>query len=178
MFVVHASSPGWWCWTARGSRKKKHSTFTLSGEGLVATINTTGSWHLTTGGPPMTEGRHYWEVEIAEDASGHCNFMIGAVRVDASCHRDSDGAYGINAYDGGLCGNSKRGADGQGMFAEGDRIGCLLDLDAGWLHFYRNDERCGPGFTEGVTGPLVRAAALFYKGDSVTALPHAEAPQI
>ena len=40
----------------------------------------------------------------------------------------------------------------------------------GWSRFYRNDKRFGPGFTEGVTGPLVRAAGL-YGGDKVTALP-------
>jgi hypothetical protein len=36
----------------------------------------------------------------------------------------------------------------------------LLDLDAGWLRYYRNGKRCGPGFTEGVTGPLLRVAQL------------------
>jgi hypothetical protein len=53
----------------------------------------------------------------------------------------------------------------------------LLDLDAGWLRFYRNGKRCGPGFTEGVTGPLVRAAEFYSKGDKVTALPGAVAPE-
>ena len=53
----------------------------------------------------------------------------------------------------------------------------LLDLDAGWLRFYRNGKRCGPGFTEGVTGPLVRAAEFYYKGNKVTALPAALAPE-
>ena len=37
----------------------------------------------------------------------------------------------------------------EGMFAAGDRIGVLLDLDAGWMRFDRNGKRCGPGFTEG-----------------------------
>jgi hypothetical protein len=53
----------------------------------------------------------------------------------------------------------------------------LLDLDAGWIRLYRNGKRCGPGFTEGVTGPLVRAAELLHKGDKVTALPAAVAPE-
>ena len=52
----------------------------------------------------------------------------------------------------------------------------LLDLDAGWLRLFRNGTRCGPGFTEGVTGPLVRAAQLF-NGDKVTVLPGAVAPE-
>jgi hypothetical protein len=47
----------------------------------------------------------------------------------------------------------------------------LLDLDAGWLRFYRNGKWRGSGFTEGVTGPLVRAAALWDEGEKATALP-------
>jgi hypothetical protein len=75
-----------------------------------------------------------------------------------------------------LFGNGKEGADQQGEFAKGDRIGVLLDLDAGWMRFYRNDKRRGPGFTEGVTGPLVRAAGL-HGGEKVTALPGGVAPE-
>jgi hypothetical protein len=52
----------------------------------------------------------------------------------------------------------------------------LLDLDAGWLRFYRNNKRCGQGFTEGVTGPLVRAATLSHRS-KVTVLPGAVAPE-
>ena len=62
-------------------------------------------------------------------------------------------------------------------FAEGDRIGVLLDLDAGWMRLYRNGKRCGPGYTEGVTGPLVRAAQVLWKDDKVTVLPGAVAPE-
>ena len=54
----------------------------------------------------------------------------------------------------------------------------LLDLDAGWMRLYRNGKRCGPGFTEGVTGPLVRAAELSDAGDKVTVLPGAVAPPV
>ena len=68
-------------------------------------------------------------------------------------------------------------SDPQGAFAEGDRIGVLLDLDAGWMRLYRNGKRCGPGFTEGVTGPLVRAAQMYWKGDKLTVLPGAVAPE-
>ena len=52
----------------------------------------------------------------------------------------------------------------------------LLDLDAGWLRFYHNGKRCGPGYTEGVTGPLVRAAQMASGGDALTVLPGATAP--
>jgi hypothetical protein len=44
------------------------------------------------------------------------------------------------------------------------------------MRLYRNGKRCGPGFTEGVTGPLVRASQLFDVGEKVTVLPGAVAP--
>jgi hypothetical protein len=166
-----------WLWKTCGK------DIVLSGEGLVATAAnqaTAGSdaWHLVTGGEPMTEGRHYWEVEMTKWEWS--NFMIGAVRPGLDHDKDhyhANGAYFIDANNGGLWGNGKEGDDGQGEFAEGDRIGVLLDLDAGWLRFYRNDERCGPGFTEGVTGPLVRAAHLCELGDTVAVLPGAVPPE-
>jgi hypothetical protein len=30
----------------------------------VATLGKGNKWRLMTGGEPMTEGRHYWEVEV------------------------------------------------------------------------------------------------------------------
>jgi hypothetical protein len=134
---------------------------------------------LVTGGSPMTEGRHYWEVELALTGDD-CNIMVGAVRPSLdhdNGHFNTNGAYYIWGFNGGLDGNGKMNGDPQGSFATGDRIGVLLDLDAGWMRLYRNGKRCGPGFTEGVTGPLVRAAELFCKGDKVTALPAAVAPE-
>jgi hypothetical protein len=106
--------------------------------------------------------------------------MVGAVRPGLDHdknHYTSNDAYFISGLYGSLCGNGKHSADPQGTFATGDRIGVLLDLDAGWMRIYRNGKRCGPGFTEGVTGPLVRAAQLFYNGDKVTVLPGAVAPE-
>jgi hypothetical protein len=55
----------------------------------------------------------------------------------------------------------------QGAQEEGDRIGLLLDLDAGSLAVYKNDERLGV-MQEGLTdaGGYRWAAALYGKGDS------------
>jgi len=162
-----------WRWGECGSN------ITLSGEGLVATGPLIGRTQLATGGSPMTEGRHYWEVELAwtdED----CEIMVGAVRPGLDHDEDhfsTNDAYYIHGFNGALYGNGKEDADLQGGFATGDRIGVLLDLDAGWMRLYRNDKRCGPGFTEGVTGPLVRAAELYDQGNKVTALPAAVAPE-
>jgi hypothetical protein len=158
-----------WRWDESGSG------IALSGEGLVATKTAdSGTYHLVTGGSPMTEGRHYWEVELTTGWS-----MVGAVRPgldhEKSHHMTND-AYFIDGGIGGLWGNGKYGDDMQGDFAQGDRIGVLLDLDAGWMRLYRNGERCGPGFRGGVTGPLVRAAQLYNEGAKLTVLPAAVAP--
>jgi hypothetical protein len=127
----------------------------------------------------MTEGRHYWEVELTW-AGDWCSMLVGAVRpgLDHDTeHSETNDAYYILGGDATLYGNGKQGADKQGGFAKGDRIGVLLDLDAGWLRYYRNDKRCGPGFTEGVTGPLVHAAQCCFKGEKATVLPGAVAPE-
>ena len=161
-----------WLWTACGSN------MALSGDGLVATVTAYNDLQLATGGEPLTEGRHYWEVEMTKNQEDSC--MFGAVRPGLDHdkgHYDTNDAYLINAAYGGLYGNGKMNADIQGEFAEGDRVGVLLDLDAGWLRFYRNDKRCGPGFTAGVTGPLLRAAQVTEAGQRLTVLPGAVAPE-
>jgi hypothetical protein len=160
-----------WRWEESGSN------IALSGEGLVTTRTVyTGGWNLVTGGSPMTEGRHYWEVEL----TAGLGFMVGAARPGLdhdNFHHNTNDAYFIGGGNGSLWGNGKSNADPQGTFATGDRIGVLLDLDAGWMRLYRNGKRCGPGFTEGVTGPLVRAAQLLLLNDKMTVLPAAVAPE-
>ena len=170
VFMLHRLG---WRWDACGSE------MALSEDGLVATKNT-GGWQLVTGGSPMTEGRHYWEVEYTAGDAAKIWFMVGAVR--PGLDHDKDHSSGIDGYfiygaNGALFGNGKFLDDPQGQFATGDRIGVLLDLDAGWMRIYRNGKRCGPGYTEGVTGPLVRASQLLYAGDKVTVLPGAVAPE-
>jgi hypothetical protein len=170
VFMLHRLG---WRWDECGS------DIALSGEGLVATKSDKNGFQLVTGGSPMTEGRHYWEVELTCTA-GYFGSLIGAVRPgldDGKDHSDTNDAYYIHGASGALFGNGKEGDDEQGEFAKGDRIGVLLDLDVGWLRIYRNDKRCGPGFTEGVTGPLVRAAQFYGKGEKATVLPGAVAPE-
>ena len=168
VFMLHR--PGW-RWAECGKE------ITLSEDGLVATTPTQPTvCQLVTGGSPMMEGRHYWEVELT---AGSTYVTIGAVRPGLDHdedHQVGNDAYCIAGANGGLCGNGKSDADEQGDFATGDRIGVLLDLDAGWMRFYRNCKRCGPGFTEGVTGPLVRAAQVLLKDNKLTVLPGAVAP--
>jgi hypothetical protein len=136
---------------------------------------------MVTGDDPMEEGRHYWEVELTVPGP-YCSIMIGAVPPGLCLeehHALSNDAYFLSCHSGGLFGyNGMRHAHSEntGRFAQGDRIGVLLDMDEGSLRFYRNGVRYGPGFTCGVTGPLVRAVQLVYHGQIVTALPGAEPP--
>jgi hypothetical protein len=171
VFMLHRLG---WRWDECGS------DIALSGEGLVATKDDEGSAELVTGGSPMTEGRHYWEVELTAWSANANDAFVGAVRPSldhGKGHHCTNDAYYIYAGSGSLFGNGKSNDDEQGKFAKGDRVGVLLDLDAGWLRIYRNGKRCGPGFTEGVTGPLVRAVQLWGHGVAVTALPGAVAPE-
>jgi hypothetical protein len=173
VFMLHRLG---WRWDACGSE------MALSVDGLAATMKNNSRAQLATGGSPMTEGRHYWEVEYTAADAEDIWFMVGAVRPGLDHDKENyyygNDAYFIEGYFGSLYGNGKSNADPQGEFATGDRIGVLLDLDAGWLRIYRNGKRCGPGFTEGVTGPLLRAAQLGgIAGDKVTVLPGAVAPE-
>ena len=164
-----------------GWRWESGSGIALSGEGLVATrtVVDTYNFHLVTGGSPMTEGRHYWGMELTA-GNWDVGVMVGAVRPGMEHdkgHSLTNDAYFIKGVSGTLWGNGKTAADMQGPFAQGDRIGVLLDLDAGWMRLYHNGELCGPGFTEGVTGPLVAAAQVTDAGQQLTVLPGAVAPE-
>jgi hypothetical protein len=136
----------------------------------------------------MTEGRHYWEVEITAFRKDPL-ISIGVVPVSSTDHNSSavrsqsfqTEACMMFLNNGCLFGRGKSQLAPQGeagkVFAQGDCVGMLLDLDASWMRFYRNGKRCGPGFTEGVKGPLVRAAHLSHEGQMITALPGAVIPE-
>jgi hypothetical protein len=80
-------------------------------------------------------------------------------------------------YNGSLYGNGKESDDGAGGYSQGGRVGVLLDLDNGSLRFFKNGVQHGPGFPAGsVTGPVVHALQMYYKGTSVRMLPNAEVP--
>jgi hypothetical protein len=136
-------------------------------------------WSLTTSGTELTEGRHYWEVELlSEDV----DIFVGISRPNLDptgeyCTRDCPDGWFIHAYDGGLCGNGELFGDAPGSCKQGDRVGVLLDLNDGSLRFFKNGVQHGPGYPAGsVTGPVVAAVQMFCKDDIVRLLPNAEAP--
>jgi hypothetical protein len=154
---------------------------TLSEGGAVATQHTSNNENsLTTTGTELTEGRHYWEVELLSSVS---SIFVGISRPNL----DPTGGYFyghctdgwfIYPYYGALCGNGKNYYDdGAGSYKQGDRVGVLLDLDNGSLRFFKNGVQHGPGYPAGsVTGPVVAAVQMYKKDASVRLLPNAEAP--
>lgn len=204
-----------WVWDRFGSR------FTVSGDGLVATMGAAFAnpldsededydedfdgevYQAVTCEQPMTEGRHYWEVELTRNPDYLPEVLFGAVRPGQDCDDTSGVPASSTAHFEIMCsldsvqlyGNGKAGSathpgsDGdvshvdQGEehgLKQGDRIGCLLDLDAGWLRFFRNGVRLRQEYASGVTGPLLRMAEVAGdwdgEGVALTALPGAETP--
>jgi hypothetical protein len=153
---------------------------TLSEGGAVAYQSWNYKLSLTTTGIEITEGKHYWEVELlSKDMS--CIYMgISRPNLDPTgsyFYRACTDSWFIAAEYGALYGNGKGGDDKAGGYKQGDRVGVLLDLDDGSLRFFKNGVEHGPGYAAGsVTGPVVAAVQTYYSRASVRLLPNAEAP--
>jgi hypothetical protein len=154
---------------------------TLSEGGALATQTLAGEVSLTTTGIELTEGKHYWEVELLSKSV--VGVLIGISRPNLNPTREyysrycTDGWF-ISILGGSLCGNGKGASDGYiGGYKQGDRVGVLLDLDNGSLRFFKNGVEHGSGYPAGsVTGPVVAAVQMLYDDKSVRLLPDAEAP--
>jgi hypothetical protein len=128
----------------------------------------------------LTEGKHYWEVELLSKYLGNTYIGISRPNLDpAGDYLDIECTDGWFTYapGGGLCGNGKEFDDSSGEYKQGDRVGVLLDLGNGSLRFFKNGVQHGPGYAAGsVTGPVVAAVQMFCEDTSVRLLPNAEAP--
>ena len=140
----------------------------VSEEGKLATQTGKYQDSLTHTGEELTEGRHYWEVELVDDSS-----YFGVCRPDADprayhSQPEDTTVWLMEAYDGALCGNGKENDDEAGGFDQGDRMGILLDLDDGSLRFFKNGVAHGPGYPAGsVTGPVAMATQMYFAGHAV-----------
>ena len=152
----------------------------LSEGGAVVKQMKECSYTLTTTGTELTEGKHYWEVELLSEDVMDIYIGISRPNLDPAgtyCTSDCTDGWFISATYGGLCGNGKEYQDAAGAYKQGDRVGVLLDLDNGSLRFFKNGVEHGPGYPAGsVTGPVVAAVQMFYSGTSVRLLSDAEAP--
>jgi hypothetical protein len=154
---------------------------TLSEGGVVATqMHTGGSYSLTTTGTELTEGKHYWEVELLTENVGCIMIGISRPNLDPAgsyVGRDCTDGWFIHANTGSLFGNGKEYDDHAGFYKQGDHLGVLLDLNIGSLRFFKNGVQHGLGYPAGsVTGPVVAALQMSFRGCSVRLLPNAEAP--
>jgi hypothetical protein len=135
---------------------------------------------LTTTGTEITEGKHYWEVELLSEKVSMMFIGVSRPNLDPTGHYHVSGCtdgWFINAAGGALYGNGKYHDDPAGCYKQGDRVGVLLDLDNGSLRFFKNGVQHGPGFSAGsVTGPVVHAVQMFHKNLIVRMLPNVEAP--
>jgi hypothetical protein len=148
--------------------------------GAVATQHTTyGENSLTTTGTELTEGRHYWEVELMSEEVDEIFVGISRPNLDPKgiyIGSDCTDGWFIYGFDGSLFGNGKEASDEAGKYKQGDRVGMLLDLGNGSLRFFKNGVENGPGYAAGsVTGPVVAAVQMYHK-ECVRLLPNAEAP--
>jgi hypothetical protein len=128
--------------------------------------------HVTTR-IELTEGRHYWEVELLSENVHVGTSFVGITRPNLDPVGDymlidcTDGWF-ISPSLGVLYGNGKLCNDQAGSYKQGDRVGVLLDLNNGSLLFFKNGVQHGPGYPAGsVTGPVVAAVELGAEGDRV-----------
>jgi hypothetical protein len=146
----------------------------------VATHTLHDEFSLTTTGTELTEGKHYWEVELLSEEVECIIVGISRPNLDPSgtyVYGSSTDGWFIGAGYGSLYGNGWQNDDAAGSYKQGDRVGILLDLDNGSLRFFKNGVQHGPGYPAGsVTGPVVHAAQMSYDDVSVRLLLNAEAP--
>jgi hypothetical protein len=135
---------------------------------------------LTTTETELTEGKHYWEVELLSEDVSLIFIGISRPNLDRTgsyMNRECTDSWFMYANYGSLYGNGKYGGDEAGEYKQGDRVGVLLDLGNGSLRFFKNGVQYGPGYAAGsVTGPVVAAVHMRGKDRSVRLLPNAEAP--
>jgi hypothetical protein len=153
---------------------------TLSEDGAVAAHTMEHTYSFTTSGIELTEGKHYWEVELLSENMSSTYIGISRPNLDHEgtyFWRNCTDAWFTNAAYGALNGNGKHNDDAAGGYKQGDRVGVLLDLDNGSLCFFKNGVQHGPGYAAGsVTRPVVHAVQLFFKDTSVRLLPNAQVP--
>ena len=150
---------------------------TLSAGNTVATSSKDSRTNsVAVLGETLTGGVHYWELQwTAGIRVGYNNqTMFGVCKggVDLAntnlLYKGND-MWLMHCLKGGLFGNGKHRSDEAGAFAQGDRLGCRLDLGARTLSFFKNGAPHGPGHT-GVVGPVKRCVEMLWIGNAVTVL--------
>jgi hypothetical protein len=144
----------------------------LSEDGAVATqVEHNEDYSHVTTGVELTEGRHYWEVELLSEDVDY--IYVGVTRPNLDPEGDYTGkectdGWFIDACNGFLYGNDKYEDDEAGSYKQSDRVGVLLDLNNGSLLFFKNGVQHGSGYAAGsVTGTVVAAVESGDMDDAV-----------
>jgi hypothetical protein len=152
----------------------------LREDGAVASHNGSGTNTLTTTGVSITQGRHYWEVELLSANIGGIFVGVSRPNLEPRGHywgKQCTSGWFIDAHNGGLFGDGKYNDDRAGGYTQNDRVGVLLDLNAGSLLFFKNGLQHGPGYPAGsITAPEVPAVSLYSKEEAVRLLPSPDWP--
>ena len=146
-------------------------------DGLVAT-KLGGDTELVTGSSPVGAGRHYFEVKTVGQAA--TSILVGVARPDlttkvswlncavAGWHCRKSGELGR------FC-NDLSHMDASRKW--GDKLGVLLDMDAGSVLFFKNGVRHGQGYPNGsVEGQVVFVVQFQSSGQCCKLLPAATEP--
>jgi hypothetical protein len=150
-------------------------------EGGAVALKVGFGWTLVTSAVELASGRHYWEVELVGKGGANYSY-VGVARPNLNPKADygvsscSEGWF-ADAFTGGLWGNGKANSDRAGAYAQGDRVGVLLDLDDGSLLFFKNGMQHGSGYPAGsVAGPVVHAMQLYGVNEGGRAVPFSVFP--
>jgi hypothetical protein len=99
--------------------------FALSEDNAVATQTTNVGWSFATTETEITEGKHYWEVELLSEIVSLVFVGISRPNLDPTglyWQRECTDAWFIHAGGGGLYGNGKQDDDEAGNYKQGDRM--------------------------------------------------------
>jgi hypothetical protein len=127
-------------------------------------------WSTARADVKMTSGVHRWCVHIDRCISK--NIFIGVVTADARL----DNYAGCDQHGWAFLANkavwhSKGKVRGYGeLYRSGDKVGVILDLDAGTLSFSLNGKNLGVA-VEGMHGPLYPAFSLYNEDDQLSIIP-------
>ena len=125
-------------------------------------------------------GQHTISLKVDKrGVSGTLYVLCGVVREGALWNdfhgrRESTTGWFIFTLGGSLCGNGKDNGDPAGKVLPGQLVTMQVDLDKGTLRFWVDGKPHGPGYTDGVTGPVQWAVSVPYDKTSVKIVPTPE----
>jgi hypothetical protein len=105
----------------------------------------------------MDEGKHTISFRLIQGNLDEFTLYCGAVSTAVSCFdnpTESSCPSWLIDCGGFLYGSGKDGDDGAGQIENGQILTIQVDLDEGFLSFWKDGIQHGPGFSAGVVGPI------------------------